>query len=200
MFSLPDFYVWLLIVFKSMQDLKLAAWQYFVCCTRSMIRVAYKDFFFLVADDCWCWQFQKAFSFFSSSHIFGCYLEVLGSGRIASNNIWIPFSFSFQSTLAVSWRSLHIMIIPVFREVTLVLRVFKSISICSQTVTSNQYDIKHYCNRFYFGGRRAEEQLHIFCCRLHLFVGLLELHAWLSSSAYFLGNISKKPIHAKKPP
>lgn len=166
MFSLPDFHIWLLIVFKSMQDLKLAVWQYLVCHTRSTIQVAYRDFFFLLADDYWCWQLQKAF-FFNSSHTFGCHLEVLGSGRIASNNICIPFPFlisvSFSCILKESTYNAN----PCLLRSYIGSQCWKiSVLAYRQSLPTNMTPSSSLLQQILFWGkkREAKEQLHIFCC------------------------------------
>lgn len=141
-----------------MQDLKLAVWQYLVGHTRSTIQVAYRDFSLPFS---W-WLLMLTTSkgiFFSSSHTFGCHLEVLGSGRIAFNNIWIPFPFLTSVSFSCILESTYD-INPCF------LRSYvgsHSVQRYQHLLIDNRfqpvwYQALHCCNRFYFGGRRGKQR------------------------------------------
>lgn len=144
-------------------------------------------------------NFKKLFLFFNSSHIFGCYLEVLWSGRIASNNIWIPFSFlipvSFSCILKESTYNDNLCFHRSYIG-------FHSVQKYHYLRTDSHFQsVWHQAllQQILFWGKKSRGAAPHFLLLSSSFCRVAGPPCLTFKLAYFPGNISKKPIHAKNP-
>lgn len=98
--------------------------------------------------------------FFNSSHTFGCHLEVLGSGRIISHNIWIPFPFLISVSFScILKESTHNDNPPFLRSYISCHSVQRyQCFLIDSHFQPVWHKALHCCNRFCFGGSRGKQR------------------------------------------